>query len=213
MNIKKPIPDVDYKGIVSFLDEFAEESDRAAVILGTAKLDTLLYQLLVKVLLPSTSSRDDFLGENGALNTFSSRIHLAYRLGLVDAPFARALHLIRRIRNAFAHELSGSTLDSGPHRDRVKELFLPFNSLPRVRQFGKRYFDKNEPGPSADFRIVLAIMMLRLEAALLTSVPIEQKKTITLTLESWKEELKLGDDTGQEETEGRRAGKRSASRL
>src|SRR5438270_10281747 len=39
---------------------------------------------------------------------------------------SRALHLIRRIRNSFAHEVSGAKLDSGPHRDRIRELAAPF---------------------------------------------------------------------------------------
>jgi len=170
------------------------------VILGAAKLDTLLYQLLGKVLIPSATGKDDLLDGDSPLSTFSSRIHVAYRLGLIDAAFAKALHLIRRIRNAFAHELSGCTLDSGPHRDRVKELFLPFKGLSFIEKFGKHFFTGKHQGPSCDFRIVLSVMMGRLEYALLLALPIKQKKSLSLTREDWKNEMEHGEEGVPAET-------------
>lgn len=44
-----------------FVTEFSGESDRAAVILGAAKLDYLLYQILQKYLIPNASGRDELL--------------------------------------------------------------------------------------------------------------------------------------------------------
>ena len=41
-----------------FIEEFRRESDRAAVVLGAAKLDLLLYQLFQAVLLPCAASKD-----------------------------------------------------------------------------------------------------------------------------------------------------------
>jgi len=191
MSVEKTI---DFEGFKAFVEEFAGETDRAAVILGAAKLDTLLYQLLGKVLVPYPSGQDDLLDGDSPLSTFSSRINAAYRLGLIDAQFCRALHLIRRIRNAFAHELSGSTLDSGPHRDRVKELVLPYKGLPFVQEFGKRYFKGKKPGPSADFGIILAIMIFRLDYASLVAVPIENNKAITIITEIMKKWGEPGEE-------------------
>lgn len=54
------------------------------------------------------------------LSIFSAKIHLCYRMGLIDSAIARTLHLIIKIRNNFAHEVTGCKLDSGSHRDRVK---------------------------------------------------------------------------------------------
>lgn len=151
-----------YKAFTSFVEEFKAESDRAAVILGAAKLDYLLYQVLSKYLLPSVGSRDELLEGDAALATFSSRINICYRLGLIDGEFARALHLIRKIRNSFAHEVSGCKLDTGPHRDRVRELAAPFIKHKRFIGF-KRAFIKGKTGASADFFTVLALMIARLE--------------------------------------------------
>jgi hypothetical protein len=112
-----------------FKDEFSKESDRAAVILAAAKIDELLRLAIIKRLAPSPTNRDDLLEPEGPLGTLRSRIDIAYRLNLIDSAFARALHLIRRIRNNFAHELSGASLSSGAHSDRVRELALPWQKI------------------------------------------------------------------------------------
>lgn len=147
-----------------FVEEFRAESDRAAVILGAAQLDLLLYQLIQKVLLPTASSRDELLDSDGPLGAFSSRINMAHRLGLIDTPFARALHLVRKIRNTFAHEPTSSSLSVGAHRDRVRELTAPFIAKPGFDRFHSVFFGE-ERNPSNDFRCTLGIMAVRLEAA------------------------------------------------
>ena len=179
---------IDTDEFISFVQEFDSETDQAAVILGAAKLDTLLYQLISKLLLPSTTSIDELLEGESPLGTFSSRINITYRLGLIDAAFAKALHLIRKIRNAFAHELSGCTLDSGAQRDRVKELVLPFRDIPIIKQFEEIFFEKpKHSGPSAEFRIILSVMIVGLEHAILRVKPISNDKVFKLILDHWKE--------------------------
>lgn len=143
---------------LEFITEFMTESDRAAVILGAAKLDLLLYQLLTKYFVPSPSSKDELLDGDSPLGTFSSKIHLAYRLGLIGADFTRALHMIRKIRNSFAHEVAECNLNSGAHRDRVKELIAPFQHL-KVFKEGLKVEEKAHSltGASAEFRVALGL--------------------------------------------------------
>jgi hypothetical protein len=109
-----------------FFNDFKAESDRAAVILGAARIDLGLYHLLQHTLPPNTSRSDELLEGDSPSPTFSLRINICYRLGLIDAELTRSLHLIRRIRNIFAHEASGSSLDSGSHRGRIRGLRTPF---------------------------------------------------------------------------------------
>jgi len=52
---------IDMDRYMKFMNEFKDESDRAAVILGAAKLDTLLYQILDRHFLPSLSASDELL--------------------------------------------------------------------------------------------------------------------------------------------------------
>ena len=147
-----------------FTFEFKNESDRAAVILGASKLDLLLYQLIEGFLLPNTSGTDELLDGENPLSTFSSRINICYRLGLIDAEFARALHLVRKIRNSFAHEVSSVSLDSGSHRDRIRELIAPFVSNWAFIMVLEKGFE-GEQSPGTFFRAVIAILSLRLDGA------------------------------------------------
>lgn len=149
----------------TFANEFKSESDRAAVILGTAQLDLLLFQLLDSTLLPVTNGKDELLEGDSPLATFSARINACYRLGLIEAEFARALHLVRRIRNSFAHEVSSATLDAGAHRDRVRELVAPFAANWGLREMLEQFFD-NDESTGARFRACIALMSIRLDSAI-----------------------------------------------
>ena len=105
------------------LDEFEGESDRACVILAASLLDTALLCLLQARLAPCPSNGDPlFDGANAPLSTFSSRIDTSYRLGLLSARFCRDLHLVRRIRNDFAHNVTGCAFEESAVRDRVLAL-------------------------------------------------------------------------------------------
>lgn len=101
-------PDRAKEEFEEFAKEFKTESDRAAVILGASKLDQLLGMTLEKHLLPCTTSTDQLFSNNGPLGNFSSKIDFSYRLGLIDNQFCNSLHLVRRIRNSFAHEVYGA---------------------------------------------------------------------------------------------------------
>jgi hypothetical protein len=79
---KKQTRSFDQADFKKFVDEFKGESDRAAVILGAAKLDLLLYQIIQQYLLPITGSKDELLDGDSPLGTFSAKILLANRLGL-----------------------------------------------------------------------------------------------------------------------------------
>jgi len=119
----------------AFVKDLIGESDRAAVILGAAKIDTQLYQILQKVLVPCASGKDELLDGDSPLSSFYSRINMVYRLGLIDSQFAWTLHLVRRLRNAFAHELAGVNLVTGPQRDRIRELAAPLKAQDGWNEF------------------------------------------------------------------------------
>ncbi|MCX6173402.1 MAG: hypothetical protein NTZ27_01450 [Ignavibacteriales bacterium] len=150
---------------LSFFNEFTEESDRAAVILGAAKLDLLLYQILQKALRPCPTGQDELMDGDAPLSTFSSKINLIHRMGIISSDFARVLHIIRKIRNTFAHEMASRSLDLGSHRDRVAELISPFRHLPIFESTYKTFFQENS-GPSYDFRYALTCIIMRLEVIL-----------------------------------------------
>jgi hypothetical protein len=164
------------KEFVEFAEEFGGESDRAAVILGAAKLDYILYQCLMKYLIPNPVSTDELLEGDAPLSTFSAKINLVYRLGLIDAEFARALHLIRRIRNSFAHETTKCELNSGPHGDRIRELASPVIHFSRYQSFKKSIFPEKE-GIAAEFFAVLALLVIRLQGLYQNITPLDMSRS------------------------------------
>ena len=64
----------------AFVKEFYKEKDRAAVILGVAKIDAQLYQVLQKFLCPCPSSKDELLDGDGPLSTFQFQNSLGLSL-------------------------------------------------------------------------------------------------------------------------------------
>jgi hypothetical protein len=176
-----------------FVEEFRSESDRAAVILGVAKLDVVMYQIMQKALLPTPGSADELLDGDSPLGTFSAKINLLYRLGLIDAGFARSLHMVRKVRNAFAHEVSGCRLDSGSHGDRVKELASGLKSLGFFEDIRDHFFN-GETGPAVDFRIVLSLMVARLENIFDQVEPVDFAVENSLSLAVWKDRVLDGKE-------------------
>lgn len=170
---------LDKKSIQEFHEEIKGENDRATVILGAAKLDFLLYQLLIKVLLPNTSSRDDLFDGEAPLSSFSAKIRMAHRLGLIDSDLTRALHLLRKIRNSFAHESSKCTLNSGIQRNQVKEFIAPLEKLDKFREFQADFFGI-ETDLSIEFRAVLLFLEMLLEIEIKKLEPIKMPEPISL---------------------------------
>jgi hypothetical protein len=87
--------------IVGFYDTFSKESDRAAGVLGAALLDLQLERLFRARL--TTDTPPEVFAFRGPLGDFAARIDLAFALGWIDAEVRADLHIIRDIRNDFAH--------------------------------------------------------------------------------------------------------------
>jgi len=107
----------------ALFDAFSQESDRAAAIVAGAMLDDALLKLLkARLVVPDNEERSILDGVNAPLGTFSARIDGALQLGLVSTYLARDLHLIRKIRNAFAHEPLETTFDTQRIADLVSAV-------------------------------------------------------------------------------------------
>jgi hypothetical protein len=166
MTKRDPHEQSDFSAWTEIIDAFAAESDRAAVILAAAKLDELLAELLRSVLQPSPLAQDELFDTERPLSTFSAKIHLAHRLGLFDPAFARALHLVRRIRNSFAHETAKAQFDQSPHRDRIRELAALWDSPEDLDSIGLILANgpfKGRPQASVLFHAAVGSLIARLQ--------------------------------------------------
>lgn len=86
---------------------FDKESDRSAAIIAGVVLDEALRDALQETFVDEMSNNeDDRLFEGyGPLSTFSARIDIAFAIGLFGPRTKATFHLLRRVRNEFAHRL------------------------------------------------------------------------------------------------------------
>jgi hypothetical protein len=104
------------------MEAFVGQPEHVAVILASSKIDELLGLCIRSRLLPCPTGKDALLESDRGLGSFSNRIDLAHRLGIIPAKFAKALHLLRKIRNDFAHSYSAQNLNASPHKDRIADI-------------------------------------------------------------------------------------------
>ena len=102
--------------------ELQEKSMRSTIIICAATLDAQLEKLIKNILLQEKNTDGDiFEGGNAILSTFSSKITLAYYLGLISEHERKTLDCIRKIRNKAVHEIS---ILSGRVSDSINNMCL-----------------------------------------------------------------------------------------
>ena len=128
--MEKEVADDKYAGfpdymveVLDFRRSLQDETDRGCALMVASLLDFKLEQLLRSRFVDDKRSSDAMLETGHALGTFSSRIDLAYLLGLIGPQTKRDLHLIRRIRNDFGHRHLPLAFTDASVRDRCQELF------------------------------------------------------------------------------------------
>jgi DNA-binding MltR family transcriptional regulator len=108
--------------LIPYVAELAGQNDRACGIVAAAMLETLLEDILRKRFVAGTG--DDLFVAYGPLSTFSAKVNMCAALGLITNSESRDLHVVRRIRNEFAHDLHNSFFEKDPVRSYVKQLVL-----------------------------------------------------------------------------------------
>ena len=107
-------------------------SDRACAVLAGAVLDDRIKSLLFSYLLPPMNEKEDrLLGRSGTIESFSSRIELAYRSALISIEVRRALDWVRDIRNYAAHE-QGFMFENDQIKDRVANIIGALQNIEKL---------------------------------------------------------------------------------
>lgn len=104
------------------IETLSEETHRGAALVGAAYLDDLLAALLRTVFIEKCA--DELLGRERPLGTFYARICLAYSIGLLDEDDYNDLHIVRDIRNAFAHLYDDLSFESESVRAKCDKMHL-----------------------------------------------------------------------------------------
>lgn len=151
----------------NFADDFLCESlPRTIVIVGASKIDDLLSQILCKYLLPKTAKKndqDELLEGDRPLATFSSRIKIIYRLGLIDKSLYDILEIIRNIRNSSAHKLSFD-IKKSPLREYITNLYNKILKRKSFKLTKERYFAGEFSYPNDEIKCIFLTVCVLLES-------------------------------------------------
>lgn len=92
--------------------KLANESERGAVLIGTAKIEEFLEIFVTKILpQESNNSRKKLLEYPGPLSSFSSKIELLYAFRYINNQFYTSLNILRKLRNDAAHSYNDFNLE------------------------------------------------------------------------------------------------------
>ena len=107
-----------------FEKEFAQNTDRGAVIVSATILAELL-RMTLETFMVQEDVVDDLFGPYKPLSTFSARVQIAFALGLISDQEHNYLEIIRGIRNQFAHTAGALSFENQSISDRCQNLQLP----------------------------------------------------------------------------------------
>src|SRR5262245_27801476 len=146
-------------------DLVAERTERPLIIVGASKVDNLLFEILNLYLIPKLSKNndpDELLEGDRPLATFSARIKMCYRLGLIDNTLYFALEKLRALRNPSAHSI-GFDITKSPMREHLAELRKCTINRDSFRLTKERYFDTVELSKIEELQCVLLTLCVLLE--------------------------------------------------
>lgn len=110
----------------SLFEALHGHDDRSLILTISAFAEDTLELLLLNYLREPKQAKELVNGFNAPLGTFSSRIKAAFVLGLMQEDDYKTLQLLRKIRNKFAHNWDGVSLDREDIASLVNEFSLSF---------------------------------------------------------------------------------------
>jgi len=121
--------------VSAFLNELKTQSDRGVAVVAAAMLEELLELVILARLIEIPSKRKESLFDkmNAPLSSLSAKIEIAFALGTINESARRAMHLVREVRNKFAHRLEPLTF----HHPEVVALLGGDDAMPSVKAMNK----------------------------------------------------------------------------
>ena len=115
-------------GIVAVL---SNESDRGCVLVAAALVEAELENHIVRRLLPKAAKYDELVSEDSRapISTFSQKINLAYRVGLIPLSERTIYHQLRELRNGCAHDITAQTFTQDHFRGRTSNIVRESSEL------------------------------------------------------------------------------------
>jgi hypothetical protein len=110
--------------------QMLQERGRGAVLVGVARVDAALENLLQALMAPAPTKGDGLFLPDRPLGSLGAKVALARQLGLIDAPVERALSALRKLRNAFAHSAESASLSDPIHSARLEAIYAEARANP-----------------------------------------------------------------------------------
>ena len=154
--------------VMEFRQSLSKETDRGCALMAAAYLDSEIEKLLSKYFVNNENVKKEVLGQSRPLGTFSSRIDMAYLLGLIGAKAHRDLHLIRKVRNEFGHVPTPISFDDQSLANRCGELYHD--------AYGK------DAAPRDKFNNVVMGILGMIHISIIATTPIEERKDVSVDL-------------------------------
>lgn len=205
---------------INFLkQEFKGSSDRAAAIIGGAFLEDYL-EIMLQYYFIEDKKHDSMIFEgNGPLSTFSAKISLCYRIGLISKGEYATLETVRAIRNRFAHELSFLNFSDQSIAAKCKNIEYPIEmitpdyeekiegievieDIENMSKLDVKIIKANTDQPREVFQETVMVLMNLLNARLTVlndkknKAPIEFKSAVEVANEA----VKLAQDAVEKQT-------------
>jgi hypothetical protein len=156
--------------VLPWFEQLCNADPRVMIIVSAQKLDDLITELL-KSRMVHESGEDRMFGTNGPLITFSAKIVLAYRIGLIGRDCERFLQSLRRLRKSAAHSSEPMDLLKSPHIEAIEFLeSLARKSAVWDAIFGDRNIIVREM-PAYSIYASMMVTTFNAEAAILHSKP------------------------------------------
>jgi DNA-binding MltR family transcriptional regulator len=112
--------------------QYLSETDRSCAILICSHLDELMEKLLKARFVSTKSKSDDIFEGYGPLSSFSAKIEIAHRLGLVSKRMRSDLQIVRKVRNHMAHGTDSGSFESSPVKDWVLQVVNSVDIVKRI---------------------------------------------------------------------------------
>jgi len=110
MSLTNTFTDVDLQRMATLIEEIQDQSDRGASIVAVAWVEESITAALESFLHHEPQSWKRLFSGSGPLANLSSKIDLCRLLGLVSDAIRSDLHIIRSVRNEFAHQVAHKTM-------------------------------------------------------------------------------------------------------
>lgn len=119
--------------LTELLPKIVGDSDQSPVLVGVTRLENELEKYIHSFLIESPTGKED-LFENGPLTTFSAKISIARRLGLINNELQDAINNMRKIRNVVNRSSKSPVFENEMISHIVKTMHKTYNDNKNYRE-------------------------------------------------------------------------------